>query len=70
VRQTDRQKDGQTDRQNYDSQDLASIAVIAHYWADLQSMHGLRCYDHTARTRNISECLNSLCDWFVLFKVI
>ena len=27
----------------------------ALYWADLQSVHGFRCYDNIARTRNVSE---------------
>jgi len=31
-----------------------------HYWANLQSVHGFRCYDNIARTRNVSECLYSL----------
>ena len=26
-----------------------------HYWADLQSVHGLRCYGNITRTRNVSE---------------
>ena len=26
-----------------------------HYSVDLQSMHGLRCYDNIMRTRNVSE---------------
>jgi len=30
-----------------------------HYWADLQSVHGFRCYDNIAQTRNVS-------DWLVL----
>ena len=34
--------------------------LIVHYWADLQSVHGLRCYDNIVRTRNVSECLYSL----------
>jgi len=29
--------------------------VIVHYWADLQSMHGFRCYGNITRTRNVSE---------------
>jgi len=28
-----------------------------HYWADLQSVHGFRCYDNIAQTRNVSEWL-------------
>ena len=26
-----------------------------HYWADLQSVHGLRCYGNITRTQNVSE---------------
>ena len=26
-----------------------------HYWADLQSVHELRCYGNIMRTRNVSE---------------
>jgi len=26
-----------------------------HYWADLQSVHGLRCYGNIMPTRNVSE---------------
>ena len=26
-----------------------------HYWADLQSVHGLRCYGNITRTRKVSE---------------
>ena len=41
--------------------------LVVHYWADLQSVHGFRCYDNTARTRNVSECLYSLYAWFSFF---
>jgi len=34
--------------------------LVVHYWADLQSVHGFRCYANIARTRNVSECLYSL----------
>jgi len=39
--------------------------LVVHHWADLQSVHGFRCYDSIARTRNVSECLHSLYAWFV-----
>jgi len=26
-----------------------------HYWADFQSVHGLRCYGNITRTRNVSK---------------
>ena len=29
--------------------------LVVHYWADLQSVHGLRCYANITRTRNVSE---------------
>jgi len=29
--------------------------LVVHYWADLQSGHGLRCYGNITRTRNVSE---------------
>ena len=34
--------------------------VGVHCWADLQSVHGFRCYENIARTRNTSEWLYSL----------
>jgi len=39
--------------------------LVMQYWADLQSVHGLRCYDNIARTRNVSERLSCICscDW-------
>ena len=29
--------------------------LVVQYWADMQSVHELRCYDNITRTRNISE---------------
>ena len=29
--------------------------LVVHYWADLQSVRGLRCYGNITRTRNVSE---------------
>ena len=44
--------------------------LVVHCWADLQSLHGLRCYGNITRTRNISEymlvlalCLDVLVVW-------
>jgi len=34
--------------------------LVVHYWADLQSVHGIRCYDNITRTRSVSACLYSL----------
>jgi len=30
-------------------------SLVAHCWADLQSVHGLRCYGNITRTQNVSE---------------
>ena len=30
------------------------IPLVVHYWTDLQSVHGLRCYDNITRTQNVS----------------
>jgi len=48
--------------------DVRGYLLVVHYWADLQSVHGNRCYDFIARTRNISECLYSL--YAFLFLVL
>ena len=29
--------------------------LVVQYWADLQSVHGLRCHGNVTRTRNVSE---------------
>ena len=29
--------------------------LVVRYWADLQSVHGWRCYGNITRTRNVSE---------------
>ena len=29
--------------------------LVVHYWPDLQSVHGLRCYGNITRTQNVSE---------------
>jgi len=42
--------------------------LVVHYWADLQSVYGMRCYDNIARMRNVSECLYSLYAWFCATK--
>ena len=43
------------------------MPLVVHYWADLQSVHGFRCYDNIARTRYVSECMYSLYAWFHLW---
>ena len=34
--------------------------LVVHCWADLQSVHGLRCYGNITRTRNVSEYMLAL----------
>jgi len=43
--------------------------LAVHYWADLQSLRGFRCYN-IARTRNVSDCLYSLYAWFLTVAVV
>jgi len=45
------------------------VPLVVHYWADLQSVHGFRCYDNIARTRNVSECLYSLYACLLLLMI-
>jgi len=33
------------------------VPLVVQFWADLQSVHGLRCYGNITRTRNVSECM-------------
>jgi len=39
--------------------------LVVHYWVDLQSVHGLRCYGNITRTRNVSEYMLSLYYYFI-----
>ena len=34
-----------------------ALYIVVHYWADLQSLHGFRCYDNT----HVCKCLSALC---------
>jgi len=43
--------------------------LVVHCWADLQLVHRFRCYDNIARMRNFTECLYSLCAWFLVCGV-
>ena len=31
--------------------------LVVHYWADLQSLHGLCCYGNITRMQNVSESM-------------
>jgi len=37
--------------------------LVVHYWADLQSVHGFRCYDNDSAERetSTSACTRSIC---------
>jgi len=36
-------------------------SLVVHYWADLQSVHGFRCYDNSAeRQMSASACTRSI----------
>jgi len=42
---------------------------VVHYWADLQSVHELRCYGNITRMRNVSEYVLVLALCLVIFRV-
>jgi len=44
--------------------------LVVHYWADLQSVHELRCYGNITRTRNVSECMLVLALCLVLYFLL
>ena len=41
--------------------------LVVQYWADLQVVHGLRCFGSITRTRNVSEYTLVLALCLVLF---
>jgi len=42
--------------------------LVVHCWADLQSVHGLRCYGNITRTRNVIEYMLVLTVCLVIFS--
>ena len=42
--------------------------LIVHYWADLQSVHGLRFYGNVTRMQNVSEYMLVLALCLVTFS--
>jgi len=44
--------------------------VVVHFWVDLQSVHGLRCYGNLTRTRNVNEYMLVLALCLVCLLVI
>ena len=44
--------------------------LVVHYWADLQSMHVLRCYGNIRRTRNVSKYMLVLALCLVMLLLI
>ena len=43
--------------------------LVVHYWADLQSVHGLCCYCNITRTRNVSDAIHA-CTCSVPFAAV
>jgi len=41
-----------------------------HYWADMQSVHGLHCYGNITRMLNVSECMLVLTLCLVITVII
>jgi len=48
---------------------VGDAPLVVHYWAELQSVNGLRCYGNITRTRNVSEYMLVLALCLVLFLV-
>jgi len=44
--------------------------LVVHYWADLQSVHGLHCCGNKTRTRNVSEYMLVLALCLVVIVVV
>jgi len=44
--------------------------LVVHYWADLQSVHGLRCYGNITRTWYVSEYMLVLVLWLAVVVVV
>jgi len=44
--------------------------LVVHIWADLLSVHGLRCRGNITRTRNVSEYMLVLALCLVLYSVV
>jgi len=43
--------------------------LVVHYWADLQSVHGSRCYGNITQTRNVSEYMLVLAQCIVWYFI-
>ena len=44
--------------------------LVVHYWADLQSVHELRCYGNITRTRSVSEYMLVLALRLVIMIIV
>ena len=44
--------------------------LVVHYWADMQSVHGLHCYGNITRMLNVSECMLVLTLCLVITVII
>jgi len=48
---------------------MVRVPLVVHYWADLQSVHGFRCYDNTApntKRQRVLVLAQDLCLVFLL----
>jgi len=46
---------------------MVGAPLVEHYWADLQSVHGFRCYDNIAPNAKYQRVLDSLYAGFTFF---
>jgi len=40
---------------------VGDAPLVVHYWADLQSVHGFRCYDNSANAKRQQVLVLALC---------
>ena len=45
---------------------MAGCPLVVHYCADLQSVHGFRCYDNSVEREMSASALYSVYAWFTL----
>jgi len=46
------------------------MPLVVQYWADLQSVHGLRCYGNIMRTQHVGEYVLVLALCLVLSEIM
>jgi len=54
-----------------DDDRMVGCVLVVHYWLDLQSVHGFRCYDNIiALNAKCQRVLYSLYTWLLLLLMV